>query len=90
MYSQLYLPHSIVVYCASITTRVLHVFPKGNVQELVGTGVQHRYVHTHRLEIPLGRAGLLLKLLSLSFSFLGAFLFRARSTLFSLSLRMKH
>ena len=28
MYSQLYLPHSIVIYCASLATRVLHVFPK--------------------------------------------------------------
>ena len=36
----------------------------------------------HRLIIPLGRAGLLLKLLSLSFSFLDAFLFRAQSTHF--------
>ena len=46
MYSQLHLPHSIIVYCASITTRVLHVFPEGNIQELVSTGIQHRYVHT--------------------------------------------
>ena len=66
-------------------------FPKGmykswSVQEF-DTGM---FTHTHRLEILLGRVGLLLKLLSLSFSFLGAFLFRAQSTLLSLSLRTKH
>ena len=52
---------------------------KGKVHELVRTGDNKR---THWLEIPLGRAGLLLKLLSLSsFHSMCAFLFRARSTL---------
>ena len=46
MYSQLYLPHSIVVYCASLTTRILHVFPKemykSQLEQMFNTGT-----HTH-------------------------------------------
>ena len=77
MYSKLCLPHSIVIYCAQLLK--FYIGSKGKVHELVHTGDNKR---THWLEIPLGRAGLLLKLLSSSsFRSVCAFLFRAWSTL---------
>ena len=79
MYSQLCLPHCIVIYCASITTKVLQMF----FQQWVGTVIGwYRKIHSNRFVLPLGRVGLLLLLLSLYFSFLNAFLFRTQSTLF--------
>ena len=53
-----------LLYSAS---KRFYISSKGKLQELVNTGINK---NTHWLEIPLGRAGLLLKLLSLS-SFLG-------------------
>ena len=75
-----------LLYSAS---KRFYISSKGKLQELVNTGINK---NTHWLEIPLGRAGLLLELLSLS-SFLGVCVLSYSglgSTLSSLSLRAKH
>ena len=47
MYSQLYLPHSICcLLCLYQHKGCYRCFPKGNVQESDGTGMQYGYVHT--------------------------------------------
>ena len=53
MSSQLYLPHSIVIYCNSASKR-FYISSKGKLQEFVNTGVNK---NTHWLEIPLGKSG---------------------------------
>ena len=66
-------------YLLYSVSKKFYISSKRKLQELVDTGINK---NTQWLEIPLGRAGWLLKLLSLS-SFFGvcAFLFRTRSTL---------
>ena len=68
MYSQLILPHSIVIYCIQLLNS-LHEFPQRRVTGVGYYRFTGGYNNTHWLEIPLVvTAGLLLRLLS-SFSF---------------------
>ena len=73
MYSQLYLPHSIVVYCASMATRVLNVvFPEGMYKSWM-VQVFNIGTFTPRLEIPLGRGGVAAETVELVLQFPGCF-----------------
>ena len=63
MYSQNFVFTTFNHYLLYSASKRVYISSKGKLQELVDTDVNN---NTHWLEIPLGRAGLLLKLLSLS------------------------
>ena len=89
MYSQLCLPHSIVIYCTLLLKKRFYISSKGK-----GTGVgKYRYEQVHMLTgNTAGKSGVAAETVELvQFPWcVCAFLFRAWSTLSLLSLRTKH
>ena len=74
MYSQLCLPHSIVVYCASITTRVLQVFSQkwGCTSNRMVRVCNSKYIHTQAGNTT-GKSGVAAETVELVLQFLRCF-----------------